>query len=326
MRNFLGTRAESIWKSKSNGLILWLHTVDIRPCRYNAKPEDFAEIARVAHEHSQRNPYAQFQEEYSLEEIQKSPTIYHPLTKLQCCPTSDGAGAAVICSQDFLDSHPSLKNQAVLMAGQQLMTDSLSLYSKGSMSLVGCDMSRTATKKALAEAGLDIKEVGVCELHDCFSANALISIDALGLCEPGRAHEFVRNGELTYGGKCVVNPSGGLISKGHPLGAKGLAQCAELSWQLRGWAHNRLAKNTRVALQHNIGLGGAVVVTVYTRADGKPCGPLGDTQVIENSWLDYNPAVEAKCVSKEDAEKVRSRKHKSEYAASDTLEKLPARL
>ena len=252
--------------------------------------------------------------------------IYSPLTKLQCSPTSDGAGAAVVCSQNFLDAHPHLKNQAVLIAGQQLMTDSPKLYSKSSIDLVGYDMCRTAAKMALDEAGVSPSDVSVCELHDCFSANELVAIDALGLSEPGKAHEFVRNGEITYGGKCVINPSGGLISKGHPLGATGLAQCAELSWQLRGWANNRLVNNTKVALQHNLGLGGAVVITVYKRADGKSNSAVSNAKVAKDSWFEYNPAVEARMVTKSDADKVRSKDQRNEYAVADSQQRIEARL
>jgi len=212
---------------------IWASGMLTRP-RYGARAEDFAEIARISHEHSQRNPYAQFRQEYSLEEIVNAPMIYAPLTKLQCSPTSDGAGAAVIVSQRFLDSKPHLRNQAILMAGQSLMTDSPRLYSRSAMDLVGFDMSRKAVQAAYKEAGVGPKDVAVCELHDCFSANELILLEGLGFCEEGQAHEMVRRGDITYGGKGpIINPSGGLISKGHPLGATGLAQCAELCWQLR---------------------------------------------------------------------------------------------
>ena len=203
--------------------------------RYGARDDDFAEIGRISHEHSQRNPYAQFKQKYTLQQIKDSGMIYSPLTKLQCSPTSDGAGAAVIVSGDFLQKKSNLQNQAILMAGQALRTDDPSLYSGSAMDLVGFGMSKTAARDALKEAGVSAKDVQVCELHDCFSANELTLLDALGFCEPGKAHEMVRNGDITYGGKGpIINPSGGLISKGHPLGATGLAQCAELCWQLRG--------------------------------------------------------------------------------------------
>ncbi len=102
-------------------------------------------------------------------------------------------------------------------------------------------------------------------MHDCFSANELCTYEALGLCPVGKAGQFIDNNEFTYGGRVVVNPSGGLISKGHPLGATGLAQCAELCWQLRGMADKRQVKNAKVALQHNLGLGGACVIALYTK-------------------------------------------------------------
>ncbi|KAM0706643.1 hypothetical protein Q7P35_005971 [Cladosporium inversicolor] len=295
--------------------------------KYGARAQDFAEIARISHEHSTRNPYAQFQQEYSLKEVAESTMIHYPLTKLQCSPTSDGAGAAVIVSQKFLDRKPHLRSQAILMAGQQLMTDSPQLFSRSAMDLVGFDMTKRAAQAALREAKVSAKDVKVCELHDCFSANELITIEGLGFCEEGKAHEMVRNGDITYGGKGpIINPSGGLISKGHPLGATGLAQCAELCWQLRGWANNRLVADCDVALQHNLGLGGAVVINVYKRADGKSNSKLSDQEIVKTSAFDYNPAVKAKTPSLADIDKVRSRTARSEYALGDTQKKLEARL
>lgn len=295
--------------------------------RYGAKAEDFAEIARISHEHSQRNPYAQFRTPFSLEQIMDPKTqIYGPLTKLQCSPTSDGAAAAVIVSQRFLDARPHLKSQAILIAGQQLLTDGLEVYSRSAIDLVGFNMSRKAAQLAMQEAGVTAQDVKVCELHDCFSTNELLLLDALGFSEPGKAHEMVRRGDITYGGRgLVVNPSGGLISKGHPLGATGLAQCAELTWQLRGWANNRLVPNSNVALQHNLGLGGAVVVTVYKRADGQVSRAIPDEEIQKVSGCGYNPAVEARYIQPKDGERVRS-KTKHEYPLRDTAAKLTARI
>lgn len=295
--------------------------------RYGAKNEDFAEIARVNHEHSKRNPYSQFQTEYSLEQVMNAPMIHEPLTKLQCCPTSDGGAAAVVVSQAFLDARPHLKDQAVLIAGQTLATDAPSVFDEGSISLMGFDMSRHACRTALEEASVNIKDIKVCELHDCFSANEMTTLDALELCPPGKAHEMVRNGDITYGPKSqmVVNPSGGLISKGHPLGATGIAQCAELVWHLRGWANNRLFPSTSAALQHNLGLGGAVVVTVYKRADGKTAALVSSDEVAKKTGLGYNPAVEAKGFTRAQATTVLSKKHQSEWALSDTHDKVQSR-
>jgi sterol carrier protein 2 len=190
--------------------------------KYGATDEDFAEIARINHEHSKRNPYAQFTQEYTLEEILKSPMIHAPLTKLQCCPTSDGAAAVVLVSQGFLDKRPHLKSQAVLIAGQKLATDSPDLFSASAIDLIGYKMTEYAGEEALKEAGITVNDVSVVEVHDCFSSNELVVIDALGLSPKGKAHELVRAGGITYGGKYVINPSGGLISKGHPLGKQNL--------------------------------------------------------------------------------------------------------
>ncbi|KAH8807500.1 acetyl-CoA acetyltransferase [Xylogone sp. PMI_703] len=295
--------------------------------KYGAKAEDFAEIARISHEHSAKNPYSQFRDVYTLQQILDSPMIHAPLTKLQCSPTSDGAAAAVIVSQRFLDARPHLKSQAILIAGQEMATDSPKLYSRSDMELVGYDMTKRAVQKAMKEAGITPKDVKVCELHDCFSANELILLDGLGFSEPGKAHEMVRRGDITHGGKGpLINPSGGLISKGHPLGATGIAQCAELTWQLRGWANNRLGKNVDVALQHNLGLGGAVVITIYKRADGKTSTPVSDAAVSKISGLGYNPATEARFISPKDAEKVRSKLHFNKYALGETEKTLVARL
>lgn len=131
------------------------------------------------------------------------------------------------------------------------------------MKVIGYDMTKTAANKLFAKTNYTPQDVQVVELHDCFSANELVTYEALGLCAPGKAGELIDRGDNTYGGKYVINPSGGLISKGHPLGATGLAQCSELCWQLRGEADKRQVKNVKLALQHNVGLGGAVVVGLY---------------------------------------------------------------
>jgi len=254
-----------------------------------------------------------------------STKIHEPLTKLQCCPTSDGGAAAVLVSQEFLDARPHLKDQAILIAGQCLATDGPSLFSKSSIDLMGREMTKYAAKTAMDEAGVKPNDFAVCELHDCFSANEMILIDALGLSKPGKAHELVRSGGITYGGKVVVNPSGGLISKGHPLGATGIAQCAELVWHLRGWANNRAVPHTKYALQHNLGLGGAAVVTVYRRADGKEASVVDSATVGRINKLGYNPAVEAKGFSEEQAKSAQSKNQSSEWALQQTLKKVESR-
>jgi acetyl-CoA acyltransferase len=234
--------------------------------RYGSEPEHYAWIGWKNHKHSVNNPYAQFQDEYTLQDIKDAKEIYAPLTKLQCSPTSDGSAAALVASERFVDEHD-LSEQAIEIVGQSMVTDLTSTFeAKSAIAVVGADMSRTAAERALEEAQTAIDEVDVIELHDCFSANELLTYEALGLAGEGEGHQLVEAQATTYGGEGpVVNPSGGLISKGHPLGATGLAQCSELTWQLRGTADARQVEGAGVALQHNIGLGGAAVVTVYRR-------------------------------------------------------------
>jgi sterol carrier protein 2 len=236
--------------------------------RYGSTPEHYAWIGWKNHRHSVNNPYAQFQREYSLQEIRDAPMIHDPLTKLQCSPTSDGSACAIVASERFVDRH-GLWAGAVEVAGQAMVSDLASTFDEDAdcIKIVGFEMSKQAAARACEEAEIGPQQIDVCELHDCFSANELISYEALGLAPEGEGHSLVEAQATTYGGSGpVVNPSGGLISKGHPLGATGLAQCSELTWQLRGQAGARQVQGAKLALQHNIGLGGAAVVTVYRMA------------------------------------------------------------
>jgi sterol carrier protein 2 len=234
--------------------------------RYGTTAEQFAKIGWKNHKHSVNNPYSQFQDEYTLEQILNAPMVYDPLTKLQCCPTSDGAGAAILVSEDFVRQH-NLQAKAVEILGMAMTTDFPSTFDeKSCIKLVGSDMTKKAAQQVYEQSGFGPEDVQVVELHDCFSCNEMITYEGLGLCPEGKGGAFVDSGANTYGGKVVVNPSGGLISKGHPLGATGLAQCAELNWQLRGEADKRQVKDAKIALQHNLGLGGAAVVTMYRKA------------------------------------------------------------
>jgi acetyl-CoA acyltransferase len=237
--------------------------------RYGTTTEQFAKIGEKNHRHSVNNPYAQFQDEYTLDEIKSAKMIYEPaqLTRLQCSPTSDGSGAVIVASEAFVDKHE-LASQAVEIVGQAMVTDLATTFTDNSaITIVGADMSRHAAFEVYDQADIGPDDIDVIELHDCFSVNELLTYEALGLCAQGEGGKLIDAGDTTYGGRWVVNPSGGLISKGHPLGATGLAQASELTWQLRGIADKRQVDGAKVALQHNIGLGGAVVVTAYRPAD-----------------------------------------------------------
>ena len=232
--------------------------------QHGTKKETFGKIAEKARQHASRNPYALFGQVLSLEEIMASDEVFDPLTRFQCCPPTCGAGAAILCSDEFAKKH-GIKN-AVYIAAQAMTTDYASSFEEKSMiKMVGYDMTQQAARQVYEAAGIGPEDVDVVELHDCFTANELLTYEGLGLCPEGGAEKFIWDGDNTYGGKYVTNPSGGLLSKGHPLGATGLAQCTELVWQLRGTADQRQVKEARIALQHNLGLGGACVVTLYRR-------------------------------------------------------------
>ncbi|MDG4865051.1 lipid-transfer protein [Streptomyces sp. T-3] len=232
---------------------------------YGTTKAQLAAVGAKNHKHSANNPYAQFQDVYSVEEILAAKTIHDPLTKLQCSPTSDGSAAAVVVSERFVERH-GLEDKAVEIVAQAMTTDTEESFASGScIDVVGKPMSRAAGKQVFEAAGIGIEDVDVIELHDCFSINELLTYEALGMCADGESGKLVESGATTYGGRWVVNPSGGLISKGHPLGATGLAQAAELTWQLRGEAGARQVPGAEVGLAHNIGLGGAAVVTLLRR-------------------------------------------------------------
>nr|QDP42312.1 sterol carrier protein [Ectropis grisescens] len=233
--------------------------------KYGTTELHLAKIAAKNHRHGAKNPRAQGRREYTVEEVLNSRKIYGPLTKLECCPTSDGAGAAVLMSEEAVIKY-GLQDKAVEIIGMEMATDTEAVFTENSlMKVAGYDMTALASKRIYEKTGVSPKQVDVVELHDCFAANELITYEGLQLCGEGEAGKFVDAGDNTYGGRVVVNPSGGLIAKGHPLGATGLAQCAELVWQLRGEAGERQVPRARIALQHNLGLGGAVVITMYRK-------------------------------------------------------------
>lgn len=234
--------------------------------RYGAKNETFGQISVKARRHAANNPLAVFRDLLTLEEVMESKHLYGPITRYQACPPTCGAAAAVLVSPAFAARHG--LNATVEIKAQAMTTDFADTFeSRSMMKVIGYDMTAAAARQVYEAAGLGPRDVQVVELHDCFTANELISYEALGLCGEGEAERYIWDGDNTYGGVHVTNPSGGLLSKGHPLGATGLAQCHELTHQLRGQAGARQVEGVSHALQHNLGLGGACVVTLYGRAD-----------------------------------------------------------
>lgn len=231
---------------------------------YGTSAELFAQVAVKSRKHAAANPLALFQQAVTVDEVLGAPVLYLDyLTRLMCCPPTCGAAAAIVCSPRFAQQY--CQNVPVEILAQAMTTDTEHSW-KDPLALVGADMTRRAAKAVYEQAGVGPDALDLVELHDCFSINEVISYEALGLCAEGEAAAFVSAGDNTYGGKVVVNPSGGLMAKGHPIGATGLAQCHEIVSQLRGTAGPRQVPGARVGLQHNLGLGGAAVVTLYRQA------------------------------------------------------------
>ncbi|KAG8907758.1 hypothetical protein FRB99_002257 [Tulasnella sp. 403] len=283
--------------------------------KYGGRDEHLAKIAAKNHQHGSKNPYAQFRKRWTVQQVAASPKVTDTLSLLMCCPTSDGAACCIIASEDFVHAM-SLENQAIEIIAQTMRTDnSVTFEDKTAMEIVGFSMTQKAADAAFRAAGfgpgMGRDQVGVVELHDCFAANELITYDALGLCKPGQACHFVDSGNNTHGGQYVINPSGGLEAKGHPLGATGLGMHFYITTQLRNWAgpmqapglFDSNAKRGKYGLVHNIGLGGAVVVTLLRRpefwVDG---GEDGRTR------LGYNHAHEVRPITKTDVERARSQR------------------
>lgn len=231
--------------------------------RHGTTLEDFARIRAKASRHARNNPLALFRQEVTVEQVMASPEIWPGVMhRLMACPPTCGAAAAILVSERFASAHG--LNGKVRIAAQAMTTDTPSTFeSHDMMRVVGYDMTAAAARMVYDEAGIGPEDLDVVELHDCFAQNELITYEGLGLCPEGGAQKFIAEGQNTYGGKVVTNPSGGLLSKGHPLGATGLAQCFELTHQLRGTAEARQVEGARTALAHNLGLGGACVVTLY---------------------------------------------------------------
>ncbi|MDE4303913.1 lipid-transfer protein [Phaeobacter gallaeciensis] len=231
--------------------------------KYGSSMLDLARIRAKASRHAVNNPLALFRNELSPEDVLESPTIWEGvMTRLMACPPTCGAAAAVVVSEAYAKKHG--LNTNVRIAGQAMTTDYASTFdAHDMMKVVGYDMTAAASKQVQEQTGIGIEDVDVVELHDCFAHNEMITYEGLGLCPEGGASKFIADCDNTYGGKYVTNPSGGLLSKGHPLGATGLAQCYELTRQLRGTAGSTQVEGARTALQHNLGLGGACVVTMY---------------------------------------------------------------
>jgi sterol carrier protein 2 len=235
--------------------------------KYGTTLADFAKVRAKASRHAANNPLSVFRNVMTTEQVLESPVIWPGvMTKPMACPPTCGAAAAIVVSRDFAKRHN--LDPKVRIVAQAMTTDTpITLDAHDMIHLVGSDMTKRAANLVYEAAGIGPSDIRVIELHDCFAQNEVITYESLGLCREGQAQKFIADGDNTYGGQVVTNPSGGLLSKGHPLGATGLAQCFELTHQLRGTAGARQVEGVRHGLQHNLGLGGSCVVTLYEKVN-----------------------------------------------------------
>jgi acetyl-CoA acetyltransferase len=226
--------------------------------------EQFARVAVKNHEHSTLNPLAQYRKAFSLEEVMAAEVIAYPNTLLMCCPTGDGAAAVVLCSDARLRTlEPDQRRRAVKISASVLNSDPWT--DTGSAQPDVNTLTRRAADAAYEAAGVGPSDLDLVELHDCFASAELVHYDNLRLCEEGGAGEFIDQRGPWRDGTTPVNVSGGLLSKGHPLGATGVANLYEVATHLRGEAGDRQIEGARVGLTHVIGLGSACAVHILER-------------------------------------------------------------
>jgi acetyl-CoA C-acetyltransferase len=237
--------------------------VDLLKERFGVSDRALARIAVKARRHAANSPYAIFRNPITENDVLASPLLFRGLHKLYACPPSCGAASVIVCNQRFAKRHGIRAD--VRLIGQGWCSDKQEFFESDPLDVMFRGLSKEAAVRAYEDAGVGPEDLDVIELHDCFTSNEMITYAALGLCEEGEMDRFVMEDQNTYGGKYVICPSGGLLSKGHPLGATGLAQITELVWQLRGTANARQVEGARTALQHNGGLGSAGFVHLFQR-------------------------------------------------------------
>ncbi|HEY1635314.1 MAG TPA: thiolase family protein [Acidimicrobiales bacterium] len=227
--------------------------------------EQFARVAEKNHAHSSLNPLAQYQKTFGLDEVMASPMMSYPNTLLMCCPTGDGSAAAVVVSGEKLATlDPAVRKRAVKVSASVLTTDPW--VEGGEQQPDVNTLTRQAADKAYEQAGVDPQDLDLVELHDCFATAELIHYDNLRLCEPGGAGDFIDSRGPWRDGRIPVNVSGGLISKGHPIAATGVANIYEIVTHLRGEAGDRQIEGATVGLAHVIGLGSTCAVHILEKA------------------------------------------------------------
>jgi acetyl-CoA acetyltransferase len=229
--------------------------------RHNVGPETIAAVAVKNHRNGANNPYAQRQKERTLEEILAGPSISGSLTRLQCCPVGEGAAAVIVVSEEAMQRLGINQDRAIRVLASTIRTERV--YSGGKN--FDAELTRETVAQVYDEAGITQADLDVIELHDAFSIEELLYVEAMGLCGEGEAAGLLERGDMDIGGKCAVSPSGGLLAMGHPIGPTGAGQIVELTRQLRGEAGVRQQPNARTGLAHMVGVGAVCVVHVLQK-------------------------------------------------------------
>ncbi len=230
---------------------------------YAATLEDFARVTVKNRRNGTLFSYGYMQTPVTLEEVLQSRVVCKPLRLLMCCPNADGAGAAILVSKDRYKGE---KSRKVIVAAAALVSEMYGLErGGGSVKIHNPDRTARAAKEAYEASGYGPEDIDVFEVYDAMSPVELISIEELGICPPGEARHLMREGVFDINGKYPVNTSGGLLSRGHPLGATGMAQVAEIVWQLRGEAGSRQVARAKTGLCHSMGAGPNAAVIILKR-------------------------------------------------------------
>jgi len=262
-RYWLGVSGEMEWERLAgttfSGVFAQMASAHME--KHGTTREQLSHVAVKSHENGAKNPHAHLGHECSLEDVESAATVAHPLTLYHCCPMSDGAAAVLIASEDVVDEYA---DDRIRVAGAGAASDGIGLFQRDSYTSLSA--TQTAAADAYEEADIEGADVDFAEVHDCFSISEVIAYEDLGFCEPGEGGEMAESGETKLNGSLPVNTSGGLKSKGHPIGATGASQVVEVFDQLTDSAGERQVDDAALGLAHNIGgSGGAVVVHVFER-------------------------------------------------------------
>jgi acetyl-CoA acetyltransferase len=228
--------------------------------RFGTSIEQMAKVGVKNHYHGSLNPRAQYRDVYTVDQVLESREIADPLTLLMCCPTGSGSAAAILCSEDVARQ---AQGEAIKILSSTLLSETANLNNDPLHGVV--DINTRVAQTAYELAGVKPQDIKVCELHDCFAIAEIVHYENLGFCERGAGGEFIDQGMSGLSGQVAVNPSGGLLSKGHPLGATGVAQVFEIVTQLRGKAGERQVADARIGLTHCQGFGGASGVHIFAK-------------------------------------------------------------